>query len=113
MISKKFRKQIKNIERSKRGIKNGLIIVDAATDKSMAYPTVNKKSCSKQIVRHHHTVGIPSYKSAKNIVSDIAKETGVELSPSLVGRSLNGIYPPIGIRKDGKIIKIIKKNGKY
>lgn len=36
MISKKFRKQIKNIERSKRGIKNGLIIVDAATDNSMA-----------------------------------------------------------------------------
>lgn len=100
------------IKKIKIKSKSGMIIVDVTVNKPMTHPIVHKIYETRQIVRHNSSIGMPFYKSAKKVVSDIAKDTGVELSVHFVGGSLSGVYPPIGIRVNGKVVKIIKKYGK-
>lgn len=62
--------------------------------------------------RFDRSVTIPSYRLAKKTSAIISKETGVTISPLIIGGKIQGVYPPIGIVIDGKHIKIKTKNGR-
>lgn len=94
--------------------KNGMIIVDA-TGKTLKtiYPPLGIGNNRKLMARHKSSlVALSSYKNMKNVVSVIEKELGIKVPMSLIRKGPDGVYPPIGIKIDDKIVKVIRPNGK-
>lgn len=97
------------INNSKLESRNEMILIDI-DDHTL--PPVGRKRDQRKKVVSHALMGIPSYKSVKKILKEIEKKHGIKLPLSLVNKSKSGTFPPIGIRKDGKIIKIISRYGR-
>lgn len=94
------------------GSKKDMIIVKVSDKTSMIFPPLGKGSKHKQIIRHKTFVGMPTYKTTKKMVANIEKELTIKLPLSLVRKSASGVFPPIGIMIDDKIVKVIKPYGK-
>lgn len=45
---------------------------------------------------------------ARDLSATIAKKTGLCISANIIRRTLSGVYPPLGIVKNGEIIETIK-----
>lgn len=65
------------------------------------------KSASS-IVRSRRFNAFVSMAEAENLSTIIAKKTGLYISATEIKKQLKGIYPPLGIKVEGEIIKIIK-----
>ena len=62
--------------------------------------------------RFDRSITIPTYRLAKKTSAIISEETGVTISPLVIGGKIQGVYPPVGIVINGKHIKIKAKNGR-
>ena len=105
---------MKERRKNKFESKNGMIIVDA-TGKTLKtiYPPLGIGNNRKLIARRQSSlVALSSYKNMKKMVSVIEKELGLKVPMSLIRKGPDGVYPPIGIKIDDKIVKVIKPNGK-
>lgn len=105
---------MKERRKNKFESKNGMIIVDA-TGKTLKtiYPPLGIGNNRKLIARRQSSlVALSSYKNMKKMVSVIEKELGIKVPMSLIRKGPDGVYPPIGIKIDDKIVKVIKPNGK-
>lgn len=105
---------MKERRKNKFESKNGMIIVDATgkTQKT-TYPPIGIGYNRKLMARRQPSpVALSSYKNMKKMVAVIEKELGIKVPMSLVRKGPDGAYPPIGIKIDDKIVKVIKPNGK-
>ena len=85
-----------------------LFIVDLS-GKTHLHPVLLPKGMIK---KKGGVITIPSYQLAKRISVEIAKQTGVHLPKRVIGEIIQGVYPPIGIKIDDKLFKIVKSNGR-
>lgn len=61
--------------------------------------------------RYGRSIDISSYRLSKKVSELIHKEIGVRVPASIISDKIQGVYPPIGIKINDKIIKLNKKNG--
>lgn len=47
---------------------------------------------------------------AQKLSTSISLKTGLNLSKEIISKTLDGIYPPLGIVKNGKVVKQINNN---